>query len=94
MEIDSVECRDDLTRVYCRIIGTPHTADRVDAVTLLTEKSTYEAVDIDGVDFKRYFQWEDEGYVPLEIDFPVLMQKNGCISLVFKTVYGDIKASK
>ena len=28
------------------------------------------STDIDGVDMKRYFQWEDENYIEVEIDFP------------------------
>ena len=29
-----------------------------------------DASDIDGVDFRRWFQWEDDGLIPLEIDLP------------------------
>lgn len=32
--VDSVEWRDDLTRVYCRITGHPHTSGRIDAVAM------------------------------------------------------------
>lgn len=92
VKIDSVEWRDDLTRVYCRIIGTPHTSDRVDGVRMTVGKRVYEATDIDGVDFRRYFQWEDEGMIPLEIDFPAVKGGHKHISLVFKTIHGDIKA--
>jgi len=70
--VDSVEWRDDLTRVYCRITGHPHTSGRIDAVAMDIPgaRGSHVASDIDGVDFRRYFQWEDDGVIVLEIDFP------------------------
>ncbi len=68
--VDSIDFRKDLTRVYGRLIGKPHTSNRIDDATLLTPAGAYEATDIDGVDFRRYFQWEDDGVILLEIDFP------------------------
>lgn len=91
--IDSIQWRADLTRVYCRIIGKPHTADRIDGVEMSVPKRRYAADDIDGVDFKRYFQWEDENYINLEIDFPAVAAPHSPCSLTFFTAYGEIKAS-
>ncbi len=91
VEIDSVERREDLTRVYCRIIGMPHTSDRVDAVQLVVGTRKFQAYDIDGIDFRRYFQWEDEGVIALEIDFPPLSISKGSVGLLFDTVHGEIK---
>lgn len=93
VEIDSVEWRSDLTRVYCRIVGMPHTSDRIDGVTLTSGTRTFSAYDIDGVDFRRYFQWEDEGSINLEIDFPAVPKPHGRISLTFNTIHGDIKSA-
>lgn len=91
--VDSIQWRHDLTRVYCRIQGMPHTSDRIDAVTLNVPKRQFKATDIDGVDFKRYFQWEDEPYINLEIDFPAIGKPHAPCSLNFTTVHGEIKAS-
>lgn len=93
VEIDSVEWRSDLTRVYCRIVGMPHTSDRIDGVTLVSGKRTFRANDIDGVDFRRYFQWEEEGSINLEIDFPAVPTPHEYISITVNTIHGDIKAS-
>lgn len=70
--VDSVDYRADLTRVYGKLVGRPHTSGRVDSASLLSGKSSLSATDIDGVDFKRYFQWEDDGEIPVEIDFPAV----------------------
>lgn len=69
---DSIDCRKDLTRLYGRLTGRPHTSERIDSVTIKINGKIYVSNDIDGVDFKRWFQWEDEGEIPVEIDFPTL----------------------
>ncbi len=71
-KIDSIDFRKDLTRVYGKLIGRPHTANRIDKIKLTGEMLTKGGVadDIEGVDFKRWFQWEDNGSPILEIDFP------------------------
>ncbi len=67
--VDSVDYRADLTRMYGKLIGTPHTSQRIDEVTLTVGSTHFRATDIDGVDFQRWFQWEDDGMIPVEIDF-------------------------
>ncbi len=57
--------RSALTRLYGRRVGRPHTSCRVDAVSLRAGKGVYTATDINGVDFKRWFQWEDDGEIPV-----------------------------
>ena len=69
VEVDSVMFRSDVTRVYCRILGRPHTSQRIDCTSLVVNGTELNGTDIDGVDFERYFQWEDEGVIPLELDF-------------------------
>ncbi len=86
--VDSVDFRSDLTRVYGKIVGTPHTSGRVDAASLLSGKRSWQGTDIDGVDFKRYFQWEDDGQIPVEIDFPA-MKPFKTAQLVLTTVRGE-----
>lgn len=69
---DSIDFRPELTRLYGRLSGVPHTSGRIDVI-LISGSSLKEhltATDIDGVDFKRWFQWEDDGIIPVEIDFP------------------------
>lgn len=89
--VDSIDCRSELTRVYCRYTGRPHTSDRIDAVTLVTEERRLPGTDIDGVDFKRYFQWEEDGIINLEIDFaPVTGSDGRTWSLEFDTVRGPV----
>lgn len=86
--VDSIDFRPDLTRVYGKLIGRPHTSNRVDDATLLSGKKSLKANDIDGVDFKRYFQWEDEGEIVVEIDFPATKRFNAA-QLVITTPRGE-----
>ena len=69
---DSIEFRPDVTRLYGKLKGRPHTANRIDVMKGTFGKITYNSTDIDGVDMKRWFQWEDDGLIPVEIDFPVI----------------------
>ncbi len=87
VKVDSVDYRSNLTRVYCKIIGRPHTAQRIDEAQIVVTGKTYQAGDIDGVDFRRYFQWEDEGSINIEIDFPPLKSMK-TFHLILKTVRG------
>lgn len=77
-KVDSIDFRQDLTRIYGRLTGIPHTANRIDAIHLSGQMLPKGGVaeDIDGIDFKRWFQWEDNGSINLEIDFPPC-NKNG-----------------
>ena len=59
--VDIIDYRTDLTRFYGKVQGTPHTALLFDEVTGST--------DIEGVDIERWFQFEDNGMINLEIDF-------------------------
>ena len=68
--ITSVDYRDDLTRIKGTLVGRPHTSNRIDELILITPSGKqYNATDIEGVDMKRYFQWEDNGNIDIEIDF-------------------------
>ncbi len=91
VELDSVDFRTDLTRVYGRLIGRPHTAQRIDYVTLRTPGVVLAAQEIDGVDLERYFQWEDDGVIPIEIDFAPSTKSN-TVELEMLTVYGTVKS--
>lgn len=80
---------DGVTRVLVRLTSMPNTSSRVDSVSLITtDGKRFLATDIDGVDFKRYFQWEENGQINVEVDFPH-QKKNRCAKIVFHTVYGD-----
>ncbi|MEZ3590121.1 MAG: hypothetical protein K1V84_03675 [Muribaculaceae bacterium] len=80
--VDRMDYRSDLTRLYGRLVGRPHTSCRVDAVSLTAGKRVYTATDIDGVDFKRWFQWEDDGEIPVEIDFPKMKRRKAFTLMV------------
>ena len=76
--VDSIEMRSDVARIYGHIYGTPHTSARIDgffikpsarAVPPGTKIIEEEATDIDGFEFTHRFQWEDNGDIPVEIDF-------------------------
>ncbi len=86
--VDSIDYRDDLTRIYGKIIGRPHTSNRIDYVKLIGAGMTAGTTDIDGVDFKRYFQWEDDGTIPIEIDFPALKPTDE-LQIIFTTSKGS-----
>lgn len=77
---DSVDFRSDLTRVYGRLSGRPHTSNRIDFISVRPmEGKQSESTDIDGVDMKRWFQWEDDGIIPVEIDFPAMSPQNNMV---------------
>lgn len=80
---------DGVTRITVVVQGLPHTAQRIDDVVLHTGNEQLHATDIDGVDFKRYFQWEDEGLIEVDIDFPRRKNLKASDTMVFMTVYGD-----
>lgn len=87
-KVDSIDYRSDLTRVYGRLLGVPHTSQRIDGVKFVGNGSVADATDIDGVDFRRYFQWEDDGEIPVEIDFPRIKKSPG-LQIVFQTAVGS-----
>lgn len=86
---------DDLIRVCGELVGRPHTSARIDSITLKSGHGQVKANDIDGVDFERYFLWEDDGRIYIEIDFPGYKQANHAVScrharLIFHTAKGDL----
>lgn len=90
VEIDSICCREDLSRVYCKAIGRPNTSDRIDSVKL---NGKIAATDIDPIYFERAFQWEEDGIITLEIDFPALKSKPSKFYLEFQTPYGIVRGA-
>lgn len=62
---------DGLTRLQLKLIGISHTAGRIDSVYVFgADRVGVAATDIDGVDFGRWFQWEDEPVIVIELDLP------------------------
>lgn len=84
--VDSIDFRKSLTRVYGRLTGRPHTSGRIDGATLVTDRGSLPATDIDGVDFERYYQFEDDGTILLEIDFTPARKAT---AVKLRTVRGD-----
>lgn len=81
---------DDGIRITVCLVGLPHTSQRIDGVDLLMGSKLVKANDIDGVDFERYFQFEDEGIKMIDIDFPFKGTLPKTAKMVFHTVKGDI----
>ncbi|MCM1110778.1 MAG: hypothetical protein NC336_06190 [Clostridium sp.] len=90
LSVDSIEFRDDLTRLYGRIEGAPHRADRIDLVTMIPDGSEAAllSTDVDGVDFRRWFQFEDEPSIPFELDFGPMDPLRGGFTLEVKSPKG------
>lgn len=77
-------------RLTVCVVGIPHTSQRIDSVDLVMGSKIVKATDVDGVDFERYFQFEDQGVIMLEIDFPFKGVIPKTAMLVFHTVKGDV----
>ncbi|MCM1021155.1 MAG: hypothetical protein NC343_02445 [Muribaculum sp.] len=90
VQVDSIDFRPDVTRIYLKLIGRPHTSQRIDQAALHVGNVNYQALDIDGVDFNRWFQWEDDGIIPVELDFRSMSKFNNA-TLEFKTPRGTEK---
>lgn len=86
--VDSIDYRQDLTRIYGHLLGKSHTSNRIDRAIITGTDVSYASLDIDGVDFRRYFQWEDDEGIPIELDFPA-MKSLDCARLIFDTPYGQ-----
>ena len=79
---------DHVSRVSCTVIGVPHTSSRVDSVTAVIKGRVYRSTDIDGIDFGRYFQWEEEGAIPVDVDIVHTRIFSPNDSIRFHTVHG------
>lgn len=91
--VDSVMTRSDVTRVYCRAVGRPHTSQRIDSVYItMPDGSSAGADDIDPIYFRRGFQWEDETDLAIELDFPPMPVKPERFRLTMITPYGNVEA--
>lgn len=91
--VDSVMTRPDVTRIYCRAIGRPHTSQRIDSIYItLPDGNSTGATDIDPLYFHRGFQWEDETDINLEIDFPPMPISPQRFRLTMVTPYGNVEA--
>lgn len=87
---DKINKVDTGIRIQLCIVGIPHTSDRIDGVDLVIGSKVVKATDIDGVDFERYFQFEDAGVLTIEVDFPFKGTVPKTAKLVFHTVRGNV----
>ena len=83
---------DGVSRVTCTLLGVPHTSSRIDSVTAIVNGRSVKATDIDGVDFGRYFQWEDERDFPVDVDIKRHSKYAPTDSIYFHTVHGVYSA--
>lgn len=81
LKIDSIDFRSDLARVYGTLIGKPHTSFRIDKMMLsgLMSPKGVHWTDAEGIDMNRWFQWEDNGKIAVEIDFPPLREASTAV---------------
>lgn len=79
-------------RISLCLVGIPHTSQRIDGIDLVIGDKTVKANDIDGVDFERYFQFEDAGVQMIDVDFPFKGELPKTATLIFHTANGDITA--
>lgn len=87
---DKTTKTDEGIRISVCLVGIPHTSQRIDGVDLVIGQKLVKATDIDGVDFERYFQFEDEGVQTIELDFPFKGTLPKTAKLIFHTANGDI----
>lgn len=92
-EIDSIDFRKDLTRIYGRFIGTPHVGIKIKQILLTTNfNAQYFATDTDGFDLDKYFQFEETPTFNVEIDFEPI-QPIPWVEITFVTANGTIEYS-
>lgn len=72
---------DNLIRISGNLKSKPNTSANILSIELRQSQSIY-AVDTDGFDLGRYFQWEEDGNIKIEIDFPCVKPKE--IAMNFK----------
>lgn len=76
LEIDSIMFRVDVTRVYGKLTGPHNTSMRIDKIVMTAAGKNTESNDIDGFDYTRAFQWEEDGVIPVEIDFAPMKERS------------------
>ncbi|MBD5214312.1 MAG: hypothetical protein HDS75_05775 [Bacteroidales bacterium] len=85
---------DEVSRMSVSLLGVPHTSARIDSAQIHRgDGDIMRASDIDGVDFQRYFQWEDDGIINVEVDFPLNKNYGSADTLIVYTVYGPYRTN-
>lgn len=74
---------DGIIRYGAALTGLPHTAMRIDSITVKDDYGRVKATDIDGIDFQRWFQWEDDGRIDIEIDIPRTRIAKGAVLVLY-----------
>lgn len=77
-----------VTRIGIDLQSIPSTSSRLDSAVLVNGKARLLATDVDGVDFARYFQWEENGTIYVELDFPHQKKLNKGARVILYTVHG------
>ena len=73
--VDSILLRDTLSRLYITLKQLPHTTLTLHddwAIQDSTGRLIGKVKEVDGVDFDRIFQFEDDSIINIEMDFPAL----------------------
>lgn len=78
-----------VTRIGIDLQSIPSTSSRLDSAVIINGNVKKKAIDVDGVDFQRYFQWEENGVVYIELDFPFQKKLSKNAKVILHTVHGD-----
>lgn len=92
--VDSILLRDTLSRLYITLKQPPHTT-----LTLHDDWEIQDSLgnftvrikDVDGVDFNRIFQFDDDSTVAVEMDFPPLPASCSEFDLIGNKPSGEIR---
>lgn len=92
--VDSILLRDTMSRLYITLKQLPHTTLTLHDDWVIqdsTGRFTGKVRDIDGVDFNRIFQFENDSTIGIEMDFPALPPSLNKFDLTGNRLSGEIR---
>lgn len=92
--VDSILLRDTLSRLYITLKQSPHTTLTLHDDWVIQDSLgnfTARIKDVDGVDFNRIFQFDDDSIVSVEMDFPPLPASWNEFDLIGNKPSGEIR---
>ena len=92
--VDSILLRDTLSRLYITLKQPPHTTLTLHDDWVIQDSLgnfTARIKDVDGVDFNRIFQFDDDSTVAVEMDFPPLPASCSEFDLIGNKPSGEIR---
>ena len=92
--VDSILLRDTLSRLYITLKQPPHTTLTLHDDWVIQDSLgsfTARVKDMDGADFNRIFQFDDDSIVSVEMDFPPLPASWNEFDLIGNKPSGEIR---